>query len=513
MGPPSEKHDCDWKEYARHLEGENEALAKSNAQLIQKNENLKHDLGVQKKHRFGKRSEKLPASKDQEKKRELTKEEKAERRRKAKEKRKTNRGSRANLPVKEEKHTVSEARKVCKFCGENAVFTDVTNGDRETEILEQTIASLERIRHRIQKLRCHCGKTFIQAKPPERVFPLCEYGPRFVASIIVAKVLDSMPFYRQRKAHFRNKLYINDNVLGSLFHKAGHKFLPIYDLLKKQISSAWLIMADETVLKYLNPAGEATGQANIGYVWCFLAPERDQVVFLYDSSRAAKIPESLLKDTSGILVCDGYAGYNVVVNSYDRERAGCLAHARRKFVDLLGSDADLMAPILDKFKVIYGVEREMANEGLLGSKDHLEARQNKSLDALNQIKELCENRPPELLPGSPVAKAMNYFLNQWPHLKTFTENVRIPVDNNFCERTLRIVALLRKNANFVGNQKSGQRTMILLSLAQSCVLNGINPLEYFADVLMRMNDPPTDLAELLPGNWKPPPEEKTPPTS
>jgi transposase len=55
--------------------------------------------------------------------------------------------------------------------------------------------------------------------------------------------------------------------------------------------------------------------------------------------------------------------------------------------------------------------------------------------------------------------------------------------------------------------------MVLLSLAQSCVLNGINPLEYFADVLMRMNDPPADLTELLPGNWKPSPEEKNSPIS
>jgi transposase len=129
---------------------------------------------------------------------------------------------------------------------------------------------------------------------------------------------------------------------------------------------------------------------------------------LYDSSRSGEIPKDLLEDTSGILVCDGYAGYNVVVNSYDRERAGCLARARRKFVDLLGSDADLMAPILDEFKVIYGVETEMADEGFLGGKDHLEARQNKSLDALKKIKDLCENRPLELSPDSPVTKAITF---------------------------------------------------------------------------------------------------------
>lgn len=517
MVPPSEEHDCDWQSYALFLQRkidslaqENEQLAKDQAELLVANENLKHKLGAEKKQRFGKGSEKSKTV-SRDKKPELTAQQKAERREKAKRRRKENRASRAKIPIEERSLEVPDDQKVCQRCGQFAEFEEIEGGCKETEILERTISALKRLKYRRQKLRCRCGKTFVEAEAPARVFPESEFGPGFVSSIIVAKTLDSMPFYRQRKALFREGLYLNDNTLGSLFHKAAEKLRPLYEKLESLVKDSWLILADETVLTFLSPnKGEALSpnkKTNRGFVWCFLDPENQRVVFRYDVSRSGKIPEQLLKNTSGILLCDGYSGYNVVVNSYDRERAGCLAHARRKFFDLLESDGDLVSPILDLFKVVYRVEAKVAETPeFLGAVAHLAERKTKSLPALEKIKEYCEQELEGLEPTHRVASAMNYFVNQWAALIKFTEDARIPVDNNFCERTLRIIALLRKNSLFVGNPKSGQRTMVLLSLAQSCVLQGINPLEYFMDVLLRMADPPGDLRELLPENWKPPPK-------
>lgn len=512
MGPPNNEHDCDWQKYALHLQKENESLANNNAELIRANESLKIELGVHKKHRFGRRSEKSNApGSAKSKKPELTEEEKKKRRERAKERRKNNRASRKKLPAEQEKLLVAPEDQVCKRCGDFADFGEVTNGGRETEIIEQTISSLKRIVYERQKLRCRkCKKTFLEAKPPERVFPESEFGPVFVARIIVHKVLDSLPFFRQRKMLFREGLYINDNVVGDLFHKAANKLQPIYLALRSLVKKSWLILADETVLKFLQPPiDQIDKKSNRGYAWCFLDPENGRVIFQYDPTRDSQIPTELLKDSSGILVCDGYSGYNIVVNSYDRERAGCLAHARRKFVDLLESDSDIAPAIVALFDAVYEVEVKVAEvQDQIGAAFHLEARQLQSLKLLEDIKKQCESTlKTGIAPTHPLTKAMNYFLNQWPHLIKFTDDVRIPLDNNFCERTLRIVALLRKNSLFVGNAESGQRTMMLLSLAQSCVFQGINPTDYFTDVLMRMSNPPEDLSELLPENWKPPPKE------
>lgn len=506
MGPPSNEHHCDWQEYARYQERRANDLA-------QENEQLKHELALHKKQRFGKRSEKAPA-RPTEPKPEQTPEQKAERQRKATERRQKNRASRAKLPEDGIKLTVRDEDKVCERCGQFAKFEEIPGGCKETEIIEAQINALRRKLYERQKLRCRCGQTFVEARPPERVFPECEFGPVFVSLVIVQKLLDSTPFYRQRKALDRQGLYVADNTLGQLFHKAAVKLEPIYKLLKDSVRKSWLVLADETTLTYLSPKEDPESKdgkkSQRGYVWCFLDPENDRVIFIYDRSRSSEIPKDLLEGTNGILLCDAYSGYNAVISSYDRERAGCLTHARRKFVELLESDGDTVAEILALFAVVYQVETEVAEAGQFGKDEHLKQRQGRSLPALEKIRALCEKSLDEgLEPTHPLAKALGYFQNQWPNLIKFTEDARIPVDNNYTERTLRIVALLRKNSLFVGSPESGQRTVELLSLAQSCVLSGANPLEYFSDVLMRMNDPPADLRELLPENWKPPQREKT----
>ncbi len=79
----------------------------------------------------------------------------------------------------------------------------------------------------------------------------------------------------------------------------------------------------------------------------------------------------------------------------------------------------------------------------------------------------------------------------------------IPSDNKASESALRVVALLRKDAMFVGNDASGENHAILLSLVASCKLHGVNPEQYLADVLLRVQTHPhSRVDELLPHHWK-----------
>jgi transposase len=86
----------------------------------------------------------------------------------------------------------------------------------------------------------------------------------------------------------------------------------------------------------------------------------------------------------------------------------------------------------------------------------------------------------------------------------FLHDAGVSVDNNASERALRVVALGRKNYLFVGHEDAGQNTAILYSLVASCEANGVNPEEYLADVLLRVQTHPADkLVELLPHAWAP----------
>lgn len=104
---------------------------------------------------------------------------------------------------------------------------------------------------------------------------------------------------------------------------------------------------------------------------------------------------------------------------------------------------------------------------------------------------------------SPIADAIRYGLNHWRGLTRFLEDGRIELDTNIVERSMRPVALTRKNALFAGHDDGAENWAILASLIETCKLHGINPQTYLADVLNRLvNLWPNDrLDELTPWAW------------
>ncbi len=104
-----------------------------------------------------------------------------------------------------------------------------------------------------------------------------------------------------------------------------------------------------------------------------------------------------------------------------------------------------------------------------------------------------------------MGEAIQYARGQWPALTRFLEDPRLALDNNASESALRNVALGRKNYLFVGHDEAGENLAALLSLLATCEANGVNPVAYLADVLVRVNTHPASrLDELLPHKWQPP---------
>jgi hypothetical protein len=100
-----------------------------------------------------------------------------------------------------------------------------------------------------------------------------------------------------------------------------------------------------------------------------------------------------------------------------------------------------------------------------------------------------------------LAAALRYLVNQRGPLTLFLTNPRVPIHNNLSERELRIVALLRKNALFVGSDEGGRNLAMLLSMSATCRLHGVDPERWLADVLIGVQEE-TTVEPLLPWNWK-----------
>ena len=97
---------------------------------------------------------------------------------------------------------------------------------------------------------------------------------------------------------------------------------------------------------------------------------------------------------------------------------------------------------------------------------------------------------------------MRYLLNQREPLSLFLKDAKVPLHNNLSERALRIIALLRKNALFVGSDESGQNLAMLMSMMATCRMHDIDPERWLADVLIQVSERGSTVEDLLPWNWK-----------
>ena len=213
-----------------------------------------------------------------------------------------------------------------------------------------------------------------------------------------------------------------------------------------------------------------------------------------------------MKDYSGYLQADAHSSYDEFFRNSDATEVGCHSHARRKFDQALDSDPVRSSQMLVLWKDLYVIEKRAKTEQL--SRDAvLELRQKESRPILDQMHNLLMAWKDEVLPKSPTGKAITYSLNQWEALLEYTKDGILDIDNNLSERTLRTVAIGRKNWMFAGSESGAQRAAVIYSLVASCKLNGHDPYAYFRDVLARISTTPSkDIDSLLPSNWTKPPD-------
>ena len=226
------------------------------------------------------------------------------------------------------------------------------------------------------------------------------------------------------------------------------------------------------------------------------------VVYEFCVGRGAKYPLEFLKGWSGTLVCDGYGGYDKVMEEESRIGAGCLAHARRKFDELV---KDNLSPVgtqaIQRIAALYQIERQVKGFSV---EDRLAARQSGSkplCEDLHAWLKLERQRVPE---GSATAKAIAYSLNRWDALTAYLDNGAVQIDNNHIENLVRPWAMGRKAWLFAGSELAGQRAAVVMSLLQSAKLHGHDPWAYLKDVLTRLpSHLNSRIDELLPHRWQP----------
>ncbi len=447
------------------------------------------------RHIFGRRSEKMPSvASELQKAGAITTdaEETLAKRRDAAQRKRT-------LPSREIHHRVREDQKTCPKCG-GREFTSLGDG-KVTEVYELIPARFERQLHIQEKLRCRCGETILTADGVPKVYDKARYGPGFLAHVVVSKCADSIPLYRQAKRYRREGVPIDRSTLVDLFHRTAELLSPLVARLLALVAEKEIVLADETTLRV-----QAKEKTRIAWLWNFIARDefdKELIAYVFSNSRSGETPARVLEGTIGKLLVDGYTGYNRVTLPGARERAGCLAHLRRKFFDARNFSPAAQR-VLDLILEIYKVERAALDKEILGTPAHLAMRQARSQQVMDELKALLLTEQPKHLPKGPMGEAIGYALAQWDALTLFLTDARLPIDNNASERALRIAALGRKNFLFVGHNQAGENLAGLYSLIATCETNGGNPIDYLTDVLIRIQTHPASrIDELLPHRWQP----------
>jgi transposase len=485
-----EDHRCEWREKAEKLEAEVRDLRGELTSVQDTLEKLQ-------RHVFGKRSEKMPRVADAIRDPERANAERIA----AQQLRRENAEKKRQLVTRRIEHKVPDEQKLCPKCGGHE-FSKLGDG-KMTEEYELVPAMVERRLHVQEKLRCRCGETILTAPAPTKVFDKARFGPTFMAQVAVSKCADSLPLYRQAKAYRRAGVQVNDSTLGDLFHRTAELVEPLYDRLLKLISGKEIVLADETTQRV-----QAKGKTRTAWLWSFIGRdelERELIAYVFTNNRSGETPVEVLGETKGKLVADAYSGYNKVTAPGGRERAGCLAHLRRRFFDAQSTTPDAAKKAMAFILNVYRIERAVLDADLLGTPEHLEMRQTKSKAVMDDFRTWLLEEQGRHPPRGPLGEAIHYALGQWDALTLFLTDPHLPIDNNASERALRVAALGRKNFLFVGSDEAGENLAGLYSLIATCEVNGVNPVSYLADVLLRVQTHPASrIDELLPHNWKPP---------
>jgi transposase len=370
------------------------------------------------------------------------------------------------------------------------------------ETLEFRPAELFVVQEQLVKCVCkHCQEGVVTGTPSPRPLEGARPGPGLLAQLLIAKYEDSQPLHRQMQQWHRLGVDLAASTLGDWTAGAIDLLEPLWKAAKQDTLRRSLVSVDDTPLPVLDrdhPAG-----IKKGHLWAYLG-DREQVLFCeYTPTWEGVGPRTVLKDFKGYLQSDGYAGLDALFRGPDPPtRLGCLAHARRRFVQALDAK-DLRAAVpLELFRQLYHIEAQARQDHADTAEVH-RRRQALSRPVLTRLHQVIQNLHGQAVPKSPLGKATGYALNQWATLTVYLDDGALPIDNMHVERRHRKVALGRHNYLFCGSDEGARRHAIISTVLGNCALSGVEPGAYLRDVLTKLAGdwPQARLHELLPRPW------------
>ncbi|MGA2083872.1 MAG: IS66 family transposase [Holophaga sp.] len=360
-----------------------------------------------------------------------------------------------------------------------------------------------------ERLRCNaCGEVFT-AKAPEGTGPE-KFDASAAAMVALLKYGTGAPFYRLARLQANLGIPLPASTQWELVQKQAGLLDPVVDELARLAAQAEVVFNDDTTMKLIDRPDlrldrkERKGVYTSGIVARIQSqgPGRARGIVLFRTGHhhagenLAEILRSRSQDLPPpIQMCDALAANTK--GPFETLVAHCLAHARRRFVEVVEDFPEECRHLLGALRDVYRHDSEA--EAMTGPERlrHHQEHSGPVMDALKAwLEDQMEARKVE--PNSGLGKAITYMLKHWIALTLFLREPGAPLDNNVCERALKRAILHRKNSLFYKSEEGARVGDVYMSLIHTAEVNEINPFEYL--VALQRNHA---LAEENPEEWMP----------
>jgi len=345
--------------------------------------------------------------------------------------------------------------------------------------------------YQMQKLRCNlCGEIFI-ADTPAGIGEE-KYDAASAAMIALLKYGSGMPFYRLEQLQGSCGVPLPASTQWEIVKQVAEQIYPVYPQLNWLAAQGDVIHNDDTIMKVLalmqqnnlQDQSERKGIFTTGIV----STLNDQKIALFFTGRKhagenlADLLQQRQSDRSPpIQMCDALS--RNTSEAFKRILANCLAHGRRKFVEVAPNFPEQCRYVIETLAEVYKND-EIAKEQNMTADQRLYFHQTKSGPLMDDLKTWLNDQldQKKVEPNSGLGQAISYMLNHWEPLTLFLRVPNAPLDNNICERALKKAILHRKNALFYKTENGARVGDLFMSLIHTCNLAGVNPFDYLTEL-------------------------------
>ena len=377
----------------------------------------------------------------------------------------------------------------------------VAVGEKVVCRLAEERASYRVLRYVLPVVKRRDTGELVSARAPANVLERTAADVSLLAGMLVDKFRHHLPLYRQHRRMADAGIVVSRSSLTNWAGRAADLLAPVAAAQTAHVLESRVLAMDETPIK----AGlKEPGKMRQGYFWPIYG-EQDEIVFPYAPTREHRHVEAFLGEFRGTLASDGYEAYA----RYAAKRSGvrhaqCWAHARRGFEQAMDSEPAAAETALSLIGVLYANEKEIRGRKLKGGAK-LACRRERSVPVAERFFAWCREQcgRADLLPKSPLAKALKYALDRETGLSVHLADADVPMDTNHLERGLRPIPMGRRNWLFGWTELGAERVGTVQGLLATCSLHGVDPYTYLVDVLQRVGEHPASrVMELTPRVWK-----------